>query len=67
MFQILRDGPARTKAELAALTGLARPTVASRVDALLAADLLRPAGEAVSSGGRPPARVAFNPRAGLVL
>ncbi|MFS0895713.1 ROK family protein [Microbacterium sp. 179-I 3D3 NHS] len=67
IFQILRDGHARTKAELAALTGLARSTVALRVDALLAADLLRPAGEAASTGGRPPARVAFNPRAGLVL
>lgn len=67
IFQILRDGRARTKAELAELTGLARSTVAVRVDALLAADLLRPAGEAVSTGGRPPARLAFNPRAGLVL
>ncbi|GAA2948700.1 ROK family protein [Microbacterium luteolum] len=67
IFQILRDGHARTKAELAALTGLARSTVALRVDALLAADLLRPAGEAASTGGRPPARVAFNPRAGVVL
>ncbi|MCK8468205.1 ROK family protein [Microbacterium sp. KSW4-16] len=67
IFQILRDGHARTKAELAALTGLARSTVALRVDALLAAGLLRPAGEAASTGGRPPARVAFNPRAGLVL
>lgn len=67
IFQILRDGQARTKAELAALTGLARSTVALRVDALLAAGLLRPAGEAVSTGGRPPARVAFNARAGLVL
>ncbi|WP_240753069.1 winged helix-turn-helix domain-containing protein, partial [Microbacterium sp. K41] len=43
IFQILRDGQARTKAELAALTGLARSTVALRVDALLAAGLLRPA------------------------
>lgn len=67
IFQILRDGTARTKAELAALTGLARSTVALRVDALLVADLLRPAGEAVSTGGRPPARLAFNARAGLVL
>ncbi|WP_194763623.1 ROK family transcriptional regulator [Microbacterium sp. UFMG61] len=67
IFQILRDGTARTKAELAALTGLARSTVSVRVDALLAAGLLRPAGEAASTGGRPPARVAFNPRAGLVL
>ena len=38
IFQILRDGTARTKAELAAITGLARSTVALRVDALLAAD-----------------------------
>nr|WP_201470341.1 ROK family transcriptional regulator [Microbacterium hydrocarbonoxydans] len=67
IFQILRDGTARTKAELAALTGLARSTVSVRVDALLSADLLRPAGEAASTGGRPPARVAFNARAGLVL
>lgn len=67
IFQILRDGTARTKAELATITGLARSTVALRVDALLAADLLRPAGEAVSTGGRPPARLAFNSRAGVVL
>ncbi|CAI9393207.1 ROK family transcriptional regulator [Microbacterium sp. T2.11-28] len=67
LFQILRDGRARTKAELATLTGLARSTVSSRIDTLLAAGLLRPAGEAASTGGRPPARVAFNPAAGAVL
>ena len=67
VFQILRDGHARTKAELAALTGLARSTVSGRVDALLAAGLLRPAGEGASTGGRPPARVAFNPMAGVVI
>ncbi|MCR2783816.1 MULTISPECIES: ROK family transcriptional regulator [unclassified Microbacterium] len=67
IFQILRDGRARTKAELATLTGLARSTVSSRVDALLASGLVRPAGEAVSTGGRPPVRIAFNPLAGFVL
>ncbi|MGA7149437.1 MAG: ROK family transcriptional regulator [Microbacterium sp.] len=67
IFQILRDGRARTKAELALLTGLARSTVSSRVDALVASGLVHPAGEAVSTGGRPPARVAFNPLAGVVL
>lgn len=67
IFQILRDGRGRTKAELAALTGLARSTVSNRVDALLASGLVRPAGEAASTGGRPPARVAFNPLAGVVL
>lgn len=67
IFQILRDGTARTKAELAAITGLARSTVSTRVDALLASGLLAPAGEAASTGGRPPARLAFNPRAGSIL
>lgn len=67
IFQILRDGQARTKAELATITGLARSTVSSRVDALVASGLVAPAGEAVSTGGRPPARVAFNPRAGVIV
>ena len=35
IFQILRDGTPRTRSELATLTGLARSTVAARVDALL--------------------------------
>ncbi|GGM55912.1 ROK family transcriptional regulator [Microbacterium saperdae] len=67
IFQLLLDGHARTKADLVHLTGLARSTVSSRVDALLASGLVIPAGEAASTGGRPPSRVAFNPRAGLVL
>lgn len=67
IFQLLLDGQARTKADLVHLTGLARSTVSARVDALLGAGLLIAAGEAASTGGRPPSRVAFNPRAGLVL
>jgi glucokinase len=67
IFQLLLDGHARTKADLVHLTGLARSTVSSRVDALLAAGLVVPAGEAASTGGRPPSRVAFNPGAGLIL
>ncbi|WP_203137535.1 ROK family transcriptional regulator [Microbacterium sp. JZ31] len=67
IFQILRDGRARTKAEIALVTGLARSTVSSRVDALVASGLVHPAGEGISTGGRPPARVAFNPLAGVVL
>lgn len=67
LFQLFLDGQARTKAELAHLTGLARSTVSSRVDALLASGLIVPAGEAASTGGRPPSRVAFNRQAGLVL
>lgn len=67
IFQILRDGRGRTKAELATLTGLARSTVSHRVDVLLGAGLLHPDGAAASTGGRPPARVAFNPLAGVIL
>src|SRR5690349_6235917 len=67
LFQLLRDGKARTRAELALITGLARSTVASRIDALIASGLVGPAGEATSSGGRPPSRFAFNPAARVVL
>src|SRR5690349_22371932 len=63
----MRDGTPRTRAELIKLTGLARSTVGARVDALLAAGLLAPSGEAVSTGGRPPAQLAFNPDAGVVI
>jgi len=67
LFQLLRDGKARTRAELALTTGLARSTVASRIDALMHSGLVGPAGEASSSGGRPPSRFAFNPAARVVL
>ena len=61
------DGTPRTRAELIKVTGLARSTVAARVDALLAAGLLTPSGEAASTGGRPAAQLAFNPDAGVVI
>jgi predicted NBD/HSP70 family sugar kinase len=67
LFQLLRDGKARTRAELALTTGLARSNVAARIDALIASGLVGAAGEANSSGGRPPSRFAFNPAARAVL
>ena len=67
LFQILRDGVPRTRAELAALTGLARSTVAVRLDALIDVGLVGPVETAASTGGRPPARVALVPRARLVV
>jgi len=63
----LRDGQARTRAELAEISGLARSTVAARIDALTSSGLIGPAGEAVSSGGRPPSRFAFQPTSKVVL
>ena len=67
LFQLLRDGRPRTRAELAAETGLARSTVTQRVDALLASNLIGPADKAASTGGRPPTRFAFNPNARYAL
>jgi predicted NBD/HSP70 family sugar kinase len=63
----VRDGTATTRAELARYTGLARSTVAQRVDALIAADLLYEAGGSQSTGGRPPTTLAFKHNAGVVL
>ena len=67
LLQLMLDGTPRTRAELIRMTGLARSTVGARVDALLSAGLLTPSGEAASTGGRPPARLAFNPDAGVVI
>ena len=67
LLRMLRDGVPRTRSEIADITGLARSTVAQRVDALLSSDLVGPAGEGRSTGGRPPARFAFNPLARIVL
>ena len=67
LFQLLRDGTPRTRAELAQLSSLARSTVTARVDALLASGLLAPVGEAASTGGRPPTRFALNSDNRVVL
>jgi predicted NBD/HSP70 family sugar kinase len=67
LLSLIRDGVAVTRADLARHTGLARSTVAHRVDALLASGLVVEAGGSASTGGRPPTVLAFNRDAGLVL
>lgn len=67
LLQLVRTGQATTRADLAALTGLARSTVSQRVDLLIDAGLLLQAGEGPSTGGRPPMKLAFNGHAGVVL
>ncbi|MDJ0924886.1 MAG: ROK family protein [Acidimicrobiia bacterium] len=67
LLKLIREGTATTRAELVDLTGLARSTVSQRVDSLLADRLLVEAGEAPSSGGRPPTLLEFNRNAGVVL
>jgi predicted NBD/HSP70 family sugar kinase len=67
VLQLMRDGRPRTRAELAAETGLARSTVAERIETLLSSGFLKPADKAESTGGRPPTMFAFNPAARVVL
>jgi predicted NBD/HSP70 family sugar kinase len=67
LLSLIRDGAAVTRADLARHTGLARSTVAQRVDALLTSGLVVEAGGSTSTGGRPPTVLAFNHRAGVVL
>lgn len=67
LLAILRDGVPRTRAQLAELTGLARSTIAVRIDTLTAGGLVVPAGDDISTGGRPPARIRFNPDSRVVV
>jgi predicted NBD/HSP70 family sugar kinase len=67
LLRAIREGSAVTRADLARHAGLARSTVAQRVDALLAAGLVVEAGGSTSTGGRPATVLAFNNAAGVVL
>jgi predicted NBD/HSP70 family sugar kinase len=67
LLQLIRDAEGTTRADLSALTGLARSTIAQRLEQLRAQGLLRDVGESDSTGGRPPMILAFNDDAGVVL
>ncbi|WP_029150534.1 ROK family transcriptional regulator [Microbacterium indicum] len=67
LFQLLRDGRPHTRAELAKATGLARSTIAARVDQLLTLGLIVPVADAASTGGRPPSQFALNPSGRVVV
>src|SRR5829696_7820903 len=67
VLNLIREADGATRADLADLTGLARSTIAQRIEQLVAQNLLRKAGESESTGGRPPALFAFNEDAGVVL
>jgi predicted NBD/HSP70 family sugar kinase len=67
MLSLIRQGRASTRADLAALTGMARSTVAHRVEALIAQQLVHEAEEGPSTGGRPPRTFVFNQAAGVIL
>ena len=67
LLRLIREEVAVTRADLARETGLARSTVAQRVDALLGQGLVYEAGGSPSTGGRPATVLAFNRDAGAVL
>jgi predicted NBD/HSP70 family sugar kinase len=67
VLSLIRNGTAVTRADLARVTGLARSTVAQRVDALIAHKFVMEAGGSESTGGRPPTVLAFNHDAGVAL
>ncbi|UUZ60225.1 ROK family transcriptional regulator [Nocardioides sp. B-3] len=67
VFELLRDGGPQTRAQLAESSGLARSTIAARIDVLLRLGLVAPHGDAVSTGGRPPSVLALNPSARVVV
>ena len=67
LFHLLRDGQPRTRTELAKLTGLARPTVASRIETLMKLGLVAPVQDAPSTGGRPSSQFAVNNGARVVF
>ncbi len=66
VFELLRDGTPRTRAQLADASGMARSTIAARIDVLMRLGLVAPYGGGVSTGGRPPSLLALNPRARVV-
>ncbi|GLY31319.1 ROK family transcriptional regulator [Kineosporia sp. NBRC 101731] len=67
VLQLVRDGEARSRAEVARLTGLSRTAVAARVDALVEARLVAETESPGIGVGRPPKRLDFEAGAGLVL
>ncbi|MBT0772820.1 ROK family transcriptional regulator [Kineosporia sp. J2-2] len=67
ILQLIRDGEAGSRADVARLTGLSRTAVAARVDPLIEAGLVSEADAPGIGVGRPPKRLTFEAGAGLVL
>jgi predicted NBD/HSP70 family sugar kinase len=67
LFQLLRDGSPRTRAELATITGLSRSTIATRIDGLMRLGLVAPVRDGLSTGGRPPSQFALDPKGRIVI
>ncbi|MFD3651883.1 ROK family transcriptional regulator [Streptomyces sp. NPDC058620] len=66
LLRLIRSGEATTRGELQQATGLSRSTVGHRLEQLFGAGWLRGSAGA-STGGRPSARLEFDPAHGVVL
>lgn len=67
ILALIRSGEAVTRAQIMAVTGLSRSTVAQRLDALIAHGYIAPAAAESSTGGRPPGAFQINADAGVML
>jgi predicted NBD/HSP70 family sugar kinase len=67
VLDLIRHRGPISRADLARITNLSRPTVSQAVGTLLAADLVREVGAGDSAVGRKPVLLTFNPNAALVV
>jgi predicted NBD/HSP70 family sugar kinase len=67
ILTLFRHSSSLTRADVARRTGLSRATVNLRLDALVSAGLLLPAGEGLPTRGRPAEHFAFNAASGVLL
>ena len=67
ILALIRSGEAVTRAQIMAVTGLSRSTVAQRLDALIAHGYIAPAATESSTGGRPAGAFQINADAGVML
>ena len=67
VLSLIRRGEVSTRSDVVRVTGLSRTAVTARLAALLRSGLLVEGDDAPSTGGRPPAQLRFNARAGVVL
>jgi predicted NBD/HSP70 family sugar kinase len=67
ILTLFRRHATLTRAGVASQTGLSRATVNQRLDALISAGLLVPAGEEAPTRGRPAEHFAFNAGSGVLL
>jgi predicted NBD/HSP70 family sugar kinase len=67
LLTVFRGHESLTRSDVAEVTGLSRATVNQRLEALLAAGVITPAGGRAPRRGRPAERFAFNAARGILL